>query len=214
MGTISVTTPSDGTTADVSDYNTPINTIVNTLNGNIDADNLKANSVPNSALAGGITPDKNDANLYFKCGLYLASVKTVSSSSWIAVAFDAENYDIGGMHNNSTNPSRITIPSGGDGYYNFTGQCSLTANSAGGRGLKIAYNGGVGGSTNPKDVGGTFETADVNFPYRSAVTATRYMLAGDYAELAVYQTSGGNLDLLTDTSEYNLGTHFQCHRIL
>lgn len=41
MATISVSLPSDGTTADVSDYNTPITTIVNEFNGNIDNDNIK-----------------------------------------------------------------------------------------------------------------------------------------------------------------------------
>lgn len=41
MGTISVSLPSDGQTADASDYNTPINTIVNEFNGNIDNANIK-----------------------------------------------------------------------------------------------------------------------------------------------------------------------------
>src|SRR5690242_11567041 len=42
MGTISVSLPSDGTTADVADYNTPINTIVDEVNGNLDNDNIAA----------------------------------------------------------------------------------------------------------------------------------------------------------------------------
>lgn len=41
MGTISVSLPSDGTGADVADYNTPITTIVNEFNGNIDNANVK-----------------------------------------------------------------------------------------------------------------------------------------------------------------------------
>lgn len=40
MGTISVSLPADGSTADVSDYNTPINTIVSELNGGLDNDNI------------------------------------------------------------------------------------------------------------------------------------------------------------------------------
>lgn len=42
MANISVSLPSDGTTADVSDYNTPITTIVNEFNGNIDNSNIKS----------------------------------------------------------------------------------------------------------------------------------------------------------------------------
>lgn len=44
MGTISVTLPSDGQTADVADVNTPITTIVTEINGNLDNDNIKANA--------------------------------------------------------------------------------------------------------------------------------------------------------------------------
>jgi len=45
MGLISVTLPSDGTTIDAADYNTPITTIVNAINGNISTDNIATNSV-------------------------------------------------------------------------------------------------------------------------------------------------------------------------
>lgn len=41
MGQISVSLPSDGSTADVSDYNGPITTIVTEINGNIDNSNVK-----------------------------------------------------------------------------------------------------------------------------------------------------------------------------
>lgn len=40
MGTISVSLPSDGSTADVADYNTPITTVVNAINGNLDNANI------------------------------------------------------------------------------------------------------------------------------------------------------------------------------
>lgn len=42
MSTVSVSLPSDGSTADVSDYNTPITTIVNEINGNLDNNNIKS----------------------------------------------------------------------------------------------------------------------------------------------------------------------------
>lgn len=40
MATISVSLPSDGQTADASDYNTPITTIVDAINGGLDNDNI------------------------------------------------------------------------------------------------------------------------------------------------------------------------------
>lgn len=42
MGTISVSLPNDGDTIDAADYNTPLTTIVNVINGNLDNDNIKS----------------------------------------------------------------------------------------------------------------------------------------------------------------------------
>lgn len=61
MATISVSLPSDGTAADVSDYNTPITTIVNEINGNLDNANIKSGAaIATSKLAddAGVTTAK------------------------------------------------------------------------------------------------------------------------------------------------------------
>lgn len=55
MATISVSLPSDGSTADVADYNTPITTIVNEINGNLDNANIKAGA----AIAGSKLADNS-----------------------------------------------------------------------------------------------------------------------------------------------------------
>jgi hypothetical protein len=44
MGVISVSLPADGTTADVADFNTPITTIVNVINGNLDNSNIASSA--------------------------------------------------------------------------------------------------------------------------------------------------------------------------
>lgn len=56
-GTISVSLPADGTTADVSDYNTPITTIVNAINGGLDNSNI----VAAAGIAGSKLADKSVA---------------------------------------------------------------------------------------------------------------------------------------------------------
>jgi len=58
LGTISVSLPSDGTTADVADYNTPITTIVTVINGNLDNDNIASAA----AIAGSKLADASIAN--------------------------------------------------------------------------------------------------------------------------------------------------------
>lgn len=55
MGTIAITTPSDGTTADAADIATPLNTIVSEFNGNIDNANIKTGAaIAADKIAGGV----------------------------------------------------------------------------------------------------------------------------------------------------------------
>jgi len=60
MGQINVSLPSDGETADVADYNTPITTIVDEINGNLDNSNIDAAAaISGSKLAdSSVTADK------------------------------------------------------------------------------------------------------------------------------------------------------------
>lgn len=76
MATISVSLPSDGTTADVADYNTPITTVVNAINGGLDNDNIKAAAaIDGSKLADGtVTAEKVAA------GMVVQTVSTASSA--------------------------------------------------------------------------------------------------------------------------------------
>lgn len=76
MGTINVSLPSDGTTADVSDYNTPITTIVSEINGNLDNANIaSAAAIAGSKIADdGITASKVDS------GFVVQVVKTQTSA--------------------------------------------------------------------------------------------------------------------------------------
>lgn len=54
MGQVNVSLPSDGSTADVSDYNTPITSIVDEINGNLDNSNIDAAAaIAGSKLASG-----------------------------------------------------------------------------------------------------------------------------------------------------------------
>jgi hypothetical protein len=99
MGTITVTLPGDGTTADVSDYNTPINTIVNTINGNIDSTNISATAaIPNSALAGGITGDKLATSAIF------LGYDATTGTNQTGITTEAAITDLS---------STVTVPAGG-----------------------------------------------------------------------------------------------------
>ena len=64
MANISVSLPSDGETIDVADYNTPINTIVNEINGGLDNSNIAAAA----AIAGSKLADATVTNAKLATG--------------------------------------------------------------------------------------------------------------------------------------------------
>lgn len=95
MGIISVSLPADGQTIDASDYNVPLNTIVDTINGSLDADNIANSS---------ITPSKLDSTQKFT----FSAVGTVASASTITPDSTKDMYTVTAL---ATNPT-IAAPSG------------------------------------------------------------------------------------------------------
>lgn len=102
MSTVSVSLPSDGTTADVTDYNTPINTIVNEINGNLDNDNIKASA--------GISGSKL-ANSSIDLG-----AKASAWDGWIGVS-DSWAY---------ASATTVTVPTGAASRYSVGDKVKLT----------------------------------------------------------------------------------------
>lgn len=123
------------------------------------------------------------------CMVYRGSNLSVSNDTFTTVAFDNEEYDTNGFHDNSTNNSRITIPSGKDGYYHFQAFASWATNSTNQRAMRFSvsdgrlYNNYGGAASGP-----TYGTS-------AYISTTFYCDAGDYVELKVLQNSGGNLNL-------------------
>jgi hypothetical protein len=101
----------------------------------------------------------------------------------------AEEYDVGNMHDPVSNSHRLTCPSGGNGLYLVTATVAWTTNAVGRRLLALKKTDVVipgAGSTQSADPDGT----------TTATAAIQVLLiAGEYVSLAVTQTSGGNLNL-------------------
>jgi hypothetical protein len=92
MGTISVSLPSDGSTADVADYNTPITTIVNEVNGNLNSDNLASNAVATAKIAdSAVTSEKLTATVGFNASVN----QTVNAATAADLTTYTENTDLG-----------------------------------------------------------------------------------------------------------------------
>lgn len=124
---------------------------------------------------------------------YTSSATTsITNNTETAVSFDSEVFDVGALHDPSSNPSRFTVPTGGDGLYVVIGQARWTGNGTGIRSARIYKNGTSLQAQNDAASGTTDFT-------RLEVAALINLVAGDYVELKVLQTSGGALNLLGTT---------------
>lgn len=130
MGLISPTQVSDGTTADASDVNNPINTIANEFNGNIDNSNIKtAAAISGSKLA------DNSIDLGAKTSTWdgwilVSDSWTYASASTITVPSDATTkYDVG---------DKIKLSNGSTKYFNITAVAATTLTVIGVSGEVVA----------------------------------------------------------------------------
>ena len=106
---------------------------------------------------------------------------TISITNNVAfqIPFDSEVVDTNGFHDNSTNNSRFTIPSGYGGKYLLIGYGSLSAGSSDGFTLRYYLNGSGSGDQNilqqHRNLGGN----------NAAILGSRIvsLSAGDYVEL-------------------------------
>lgn len=184
MGTISVSLPADGTTANVADINTPINTIVNEINGNIDNNNIKSGAaIDGSKLADTSVPIPKLSNPYtFRA--YAASNQTgVGSATWTVVALGTESYDANNNFASNTYTAPIT------GLYHFDASVNTTASTGlyTGMGIRLVKNG--------SDISGSPYDFDNNVSYDllyKSFSDTIQLTAGDTIALhAILQLTSG-----------------------
>ena len=116
----------------------------------------------------------------------VAPDQAIAQATQTSVAWTGENYDTDGFHDNSTNNTRLTIPSGKGGYYNVRGQVGLQALGVVSFYVRVLKNGTLlryfvsAGSTED-------DTIRINFVDNFA--------AGDYLECQVYHNYSGSRNL-------------------
>lgn len=128
MGLISTPNIADGTVIDANDVNSPINTIVNEINGNISEANLADGAVATNKLAdsavttakiadGSITTPKLN-NPYIFHAYRGTSTQTLTSNVWTQIQIQTVQFDLNSNFNTSTYKYEVPI----DGYYFLAGQ--------------------------------------------------------------------------------------------
>jgi hypothetical protein len=121
------------------------------------------------------------------CLLLRSGNQSISNSTDTAVLFDVETFDVGGYHSTSTNTSRITIPSGKGGYYQFNYNVMWASNSSGLREVMLFKNG--------TRVQYFTALAIASGSQSQAITMIQAGAVNDYFEVYVFQNSGGALNL-------------------
>jgi len=123
------------------------------------------------------------------CRAQRTSSQSIPNSTYAGVSFDAEVWDNDAIHDPATNPTRLTAKTAG--IYSIVGHAEWAANGTGKRLLSIWLN------------GGTIISMVQDYPATGTEgpvmqIATQYTLSvNDFIELALYQTSGGALNIVT-----------------
>jgi len=119
------------------------------------------------------------------CRLFKSAGQTVFDATNTAITFDSETYDTNTYHDNSTNNTRITIPSGKAGYYLFVLKWSINESPTGYRQVDLRKN---NSSVDRTSIRGT--SSGQNFVTLSTIQSAS---VGDYFEFFAFQNAGENL---------------------
>jgi hypothetical protein len=121
--------------------------------------------------------------------------QSINSSTWTALTFTVEDFDTDGFHDNSSNTSRITIPSGKGGKYSITANADFTAAGTGGtfRAIRLYKNGALYESPT---TGAVVRSIYSNINMCSLqLSWTLSLVATDYLEIYAFQDSGSAVTL-------------------
>lgn len=128
---------------------------------------------------------------------YLSAATTaVANTTETSIDWTAEAFDVGNLHDLSTNPSRFTVPTGGDGLYLVLAQAQWASDADGIRSIRIYVNGAL---VAQNDIpAGT--TDALSFQAHALLS----LVAADYVEIKVWHSAGASLNLngSTETETY------------
>jgi hypothetical protein len=126
---------------------------------------------------------------------YKDANQSIADSTATAVTYAAENFDTNSFHDNVTNNSRFTVPSGQGGYYLCIAQNAYANVAATGSREVVLRKNGSTYMTQTSIPGANIARANCVY----AVEVLN-LVATDYVEVLAYQTSGGSLNLVHDLS--------------
>ena len=129
--------------------------------------------------------------------VYLDANQSLTNLTWTAINFDQEDYDTDALHDNATNNSRLTVPTGIT-RVRLTGKVGFQSGDVLIREATFRKNGleAYAGRAAHRFGDGTQTTGNVTRINIQSPILT--VTAGDYFELYAFQDSGGALNALGD----------------
>lgn len=126
----------------------------------------------------------------FRAKATRGSAYSTTSGSAVALPFDTEDFDNGGLHDTGSNTDRLTVPTGGDvGMWLVVGFVEWAANANGLRSVAL-------------NRAGTTKAQQIDKPFDGINTVSQIVVALENApsvssswSLNVFQDSGGNLNI-------------------
>lgn len=125
-----------------------------------------------------------------RCHAYQSSAQTITNNTTTAITLDAEEVDTNGIHSTATSNSRMTIVTAGR--YRCIAQGSFNSNGTGYREVRLTLNGALKHIQRLSSI----SSANTNVQCVGEILC----VVGDFIEMAVTQTSGGNLAMNTGTN--------------
>ncbi|MEX1185326.1 MAG: hypothetical protein WEA80_01895, partial [Gemmatimonadaceae bacterium] len=154
---------------------------------------VQTGSIANASVTKAKTEARN------RCRLTNGSNWAIPNSTIVTLSWNTETYDNGGLHDNATSNTRITVPTGGDvGVWILTAQISWDNNTTGYRNLTIRKN-----STTNLAVArhAPFSSSSIGLVH-SLTAYDDAPAVGDFYEINVQQDSGGERTVATSESFY------------
>lgn len=117
------------------------------------------------------------------CKAYSDTTQSINSATMTAATLNQEEYDTDSFHDNVTNNTRMTIPTGMGGYYRLTGY-ALSASTSGSCIIQFFKNGTTTLRSQAIVPAGANGAGLIN-------TTVTNLSAADYVEMRVYHTAAG-----------------------
>ncbi len=139
------------------------------------------------------------ASLYGVRAYHNAAI-TVNTGGAVLIPLNSEQYDTHGFHSNSSNNSRLIVPTGGAGYYHVHGVVRWAAGTAGTSRQVFLERNTAGSDSSYNRFADVTTHMAMSAIWVAEINATVYLSEGDYVEMFV--ATGENTTIQAVTTYY------------